>query len=260
MRRIVTPELMDDPGVDPAALRAALRYIRGVNRRLGGVSGLLRHLKTWSRSWPPGRPVTLIDLGTGSADLPIAARRWARTAGLDLRITAVDNHEETLAAAREELERELPGDGGVELVCADAKHLATRFGDRSFDYAHAGLFLHHMPSDVAVMTVLRVMDRLAVRGIVWNDLVRTRVGYAAIRAMTVGQPAMVRHDARVSVRAGFTRREALDLAERVGITYCRYRWSVFTHRFTLAGERPGAWGRGMDVAAADLASGTGNGA
>jgi hypothetical protein len=62
----------------------------------------------------------------------------------------------------------------------------------------------------------------------------------ALRALLVGQPEIVRHDAVVSVRAGFTRREAMDLARRVGIGYARYS-TVLLHRFTLAGEKPGAW-------------------
>lgn len=243
MRRVRTPELMDDPRVSREDLEVSLRYIRGVNRRLGGVSALLRHLRAWSREWPRGRPITLLDIATGSADLPVEAVRWARSAGHDLRVTAVDLHPTTLALAREHIAAsDSPGLNlaeSIQLREANALKLMDEFAPESFDYVHAGLFLHHLP-EIEVLTVLRIMDRLSRAGLIWNDLVRTQLGSWAITAMTVGTPRIVRHDARVSVRAGFTRREAIDLATRAGLVRPRYEWSVLTHRFTVTSTKRGA--------------------
>lgn len=235
MLRLVTPEQMDDPRVPREALGSALAYIRRVNRRLGGVDALLGHLRRWSSRWPKDRPITLLDVGTGSADLPVAAWGWARAAGFDLRITGIDLHETTLEFAREQV-----GDRPITLERLDAFALVDRFGAGSFDYVHAGLFLHHL-SEVGVLTVLAAMNRVATRGIVWNDLVRSRIAATYIHLATLGKPHMVAHDARVSVRAGFTKREVLDIRRRIGLDYTGYHWSLFTHRFTLAGEKPGAW-------------------
>jgi ubiquinone/menaquinone biosynthesis C-methylase UbiE len=273
MQRVRTPELMDDPGIGRGELAGSLGYIRWVNRRLGGTAALLGHLRRWSRDWPRDRAVTLLDVGTGSADLPVAAVSWARGAGFDLRVTGVDKHPVTVELAREYVEgvgvagkeegegppageaggletrptgevgrlKTGPTGGVVEVVEADALRLVDLYGAGSFDYVHAGLFLHHL-AEIEVLTVLRVMDRIARRGIVWNDLVRTRAGAVAVDVLTIGKPHIARHDARVSIRAGFTRPEVLDYARRVGLDYCSYRWSVWTHRFTLAGQKPGAWG------------------
>ena len=235
MERIVTPEFMDDPAIAPDDLARSLTFIRFVNRWLRGAGALIRHLKAWSHQWPRDRPVTLLDVGTGAADIPLRARAWAERAGLDLRITAVDLHEGTLAQAR----RHVAGREGIELVRADALQLMDVYRPESFDYVHAGMFLHHLEF-IEVLTVLRIMDRLARRGLVWNDLVRSRLSLAVLRVLLIGQPALLRHDAIVSVRAGFTRAEALDFAERAGIGYVRYR-DLLSYRFTLAGERAGAW-------------------
>lgn len=239
-QRRLTPELMDDPGVDRRQLDGALRFIRGVNKRLGGVSSLITHLDRWSASWPTDRPVTLLDVGTGSADLPLEAVRWARGRGFDLRVTGVDLHATTLELARDHLESEPDLAQAVTLRRADALELDETFADDSFDYVHAGLFLHHL-KDIQILTVLRLMDRLARRGIVWNDLVRSTVGRGFIHLVTIGKPEIIRHDARVSVEAGFTKAEVLDYARRLDLTYCAYSWNLFTHRFTLAGERSRAW-------------------
>lgn len=248
---------MDDPAVSREDLALSLRYIRGVNRRLGGVSALLHHLKAWSRDWPAAdatgladRPITLLDIGTGSADLPVAAVLWGRGLGFDLRVTAIDVHPTTLELAGDyirEQERRHPAAGGqrplseaITLHRHSALRLMDHFKAGSFDYVHAGLFLHHLP-EIEVLTVLRIMDRLSRAGLVWNDLVRSRVGLATINLLTLGMPRIIRHDATVSVRAGFSRAEALDLATRAGITRPAYRWSLLTHRFTVFAGKRGAW-------------------
>ncbi|MEM8834613.1 MAG: methyltransferase domain-containing protein [Planctomycetota bacterium] len=243
-RAVHLSEYMDEPDVDRDDLARSLVYIRAVNKRLGGVSAILDRFRKWSKRWPTDRPVTMIDLGTGSADLPVEAVAWASASGFDLRVTAVDNHAMTLDFARahvtETLGEEALHDGRITLVQGDATTITDRFEPGSFDYAHAGLFLHHL-NDLGVMTVLRVMDRLARAGVIWNDLVRTPIGRAAIRLMTLGQPEIIRHDAVVSVDKGFTRRETLDLAKRVDITYAEYSWNVLHHRFVLAGEKRESW-------------------
>jgi len=243
MQRQLTPEWMDDPGVDAVELAKALAFIRKVNLRLGGVKALTNHLENWSKSWPKGHEVTILDIATGSADIPVEVVRWASKRGAKVRITAVDIHETTLESAREHVQRELGADAPIDLVQIDAKELVDRFGPLSFDYVHAGMFLHHL-TEIEILTVLRIMDRLAVRGLVWNDLVRSRVAMAGIWALTLGQSDMIKHDARVSVRAGFTRKEVRDYARRTSLGYCRYRSNFFTQRFTLAGEKQGAWAIG----------------
>ena len=112
-RRRRAPEIMDDPNVDRAQLARSLRFIRAVNRRLGGASAALGHLRRWSAEWPPESVIRVIDIGTGSADIPLAITRWARQSGRRVEITAVDNHPTTLALAREHVNEEPGIDRGV---------------------------------------------------------------------------------------------------------------------------------------------------
>lgn len=241
MQRRRSAEFMDDPAASPAELDRALWFIRLINRRLGGSAALLRHLDRWSRDWSPGQTITLLDVATGSADLPLAAHRWARRRGFDLHITGTDIHPTTLDLARKHLEQ--AGDdaarAAITLLPGDALTLEEQFGPGSFDYVHAGLFLHHL-DEPQIIAVLRGMHRIARRGILWNDLVRSRLGHTAIRVMTLPCERMVRHDAVVSVEAGFTREEALDLARGAGIQEAKYAWNLLTHRFTLAAPGAGA--------------------
>ena len=182
-----TPELMDDPNADRADLEASLRFIRMVNRRLGGVDAVLNHLKRWSATWPVDRTIRILDIGTGSGDVPLAISDWAAASQHPVHVTAVDLHETTLAVARAQIGKQ----SDIELVQADARNLMDEFEPRAFDYAHAGMFLHHL-SDIELMTVLRIMDRLTTRGVIWNDLVRGPIEKLAVRLLTFRAPAMVK--------------------------------------------------------------------
>ncbi len=173
----------------------------------------------------------IIDVATGSADIPLAICRWAARTGRQVRITAVDANPTTLELAREHVDDRAE----IELVHADALQLMDQFTPRQFDYAHAGMFLHHL-NDIQVITVLRIMDRLTRRGLIWNDLIRGRLERLVVRLLVVGQPEIVRHDAIASVAAGFTRKEALDLARRVGLGGIAYHRHLFG-RFTLTSEK-----------------------
>ena len=61
---------MDEEFVDPALLADSLRFIRRVNWLFGYTRATLYHLDRFSRRWKPGERISMIDLATGSADIP----------------------------------------------------------------------------------------------------------------------------------------------------------------------------------------------
>lgn len=232
-KRALTPEMMDDPDVDRAELAESLAFIREVNRRLDGTKALLDYLQSQSSTWPADRPVRLLDVGTGSADIPLAVVEWGRAAGHEVQVTAIDRHATVLDLAGEHI----GGCAAIELRQLDALKLMDHFEPGAFDYAHAGMFLHHL-EDIEVMTMLQIMDRLATQAVIWNDLLRNIVGRIGIRLMVMSPrtPPMVRHDGIASVAKGFTKREARELATRAGLPNVQVR-SHLMHRFTMVSEK-----------------------
>ena len=222
------PEWMDEPDVDPALLRRSLVFIRRINSLLGYTRATLHHLDRFSRGWKPGERIRIIDLATGSADIPRAILRWADRRGFDVQIVGVDRHPVTAAAAGLEA-----ADPRLRIVQADVFDLPFEPG--SFDYALTAMFLHHLADD-AIVEVLRRMDAVAARGVLVADLLRHYRAYAWITLFTTLANPMVRHDAQVSVAQSFTKDEALQLRDRAGIKYVRY-YEHFGHRFVLAGEK-----------------------
>ncbi len=233
-QRLITPERMDSPDVPPDDLAKGMAYIRKVNRRFGGVQAVLRHLKAWSSQWPVDRPITILDIATGSADIPLAITQWARRQGRQVRITAIDLQPRMLEHAAVHVQ----GDPWITLLAADAMKLP--FPKASFDYAITSMFLHHL-HDIEIMTVLKVMADVSRRGMIWNDLTRDAISYVVIRATTLTSHPIIRHDAAASIRAGFTKREVLAFRDRLELSSLQYH-SHWALRFTLAGEyntRPG---------------------
>jgi len=218
---------MDAPGASDEQLRRSLRFIRRVNAALGYTRATLSHFDRFSRSWRRGETIRVVDVGTGSADIPLALLRWAERRGFDLRVVGVDLHPTTAAIAAEARHPKL------RIVRGDA--LCPPFAANSFDYAITNMFLHHLP-DAAATAVLRQLDRLACRGVLVADLLRRRRAYAWISLFTLASNPMVRHDARVSVRQAFSPAEVLKLRNAAGLAYVRY-YPHFGHRFVLAGEK-----------------------
>jgi SAM-dependent methyltransferase len=229
--RLREDEWMDSPDVEPAKLAHSLRFIRRINSLLGYTRATLRHFDRFSRGWGKGERITVLDVATGSADIPRAISQWARRRQHDVRIVGLDRHPISARIARDES----TSDGNVRIVRGDA--LGLPFADASFDYVTNHMFLHHL-DDRDVVCALMEMDRVARRGILLADLLRHRRAYLWITLLTALGNPMVRHDARLSVAQAFTRDEVLALRNRANVGYAEY-FRHFGHRFVLSGEKRG---------------------
>jgi SAM-dependent methyltransferase len=220
-------EWMDAPAAPPAQLARSLRFIRRINRLLGYRRQVIGYLDRYSRNWPRGQAITILDVATGSADIPLAIARWAHVHHHDVRLIGLDRHALTARIARRESSRPI---GHLSIVRGDAMRLPL--ADGAVDYAITSTFLHHLDDDQAV-AVLREMARVARRGIIAADLLRTRRAYFWISLFTLFAGPMVRHDARLSVAQAFSLEEARELATRAGLKGASVR-RHFGHRFIIA--------------------------
>lgn len=211
-------EWMDEPEVDPAQLVRSLADLRRVNRWLGGTRLVVHYLKRMLGRLPPGT-YRVLDVATGSADVPLALVRWARRRGRSLRIVATDLHAGTLTSARQRT----AGEPAVSVVPADA--LALPFADGAFHFALCSTALHHFPPAQAVQ-VLRELGRVAEYGVIVNDLRRSRAGLLGARLLAATfwrWNPITRHDGPLSVRRAYTAAELRDLARQAGLHDARVR-------------------------------------
>lgn len=206
-QRDLQPELMDDPALPADEHRRAL-------------AGLAR-LNAWSDSvgvlWPAvqklagelGRPVKVLDVATGSGDVPLGL--WKR-AGAKLELSACDISGVALDAAET---RSRAAGASVNYFRADALAEPLPTG---FDIVVCSLFLHHLSDDDAV-TLLARLAAATERLVLVNDLSRSRwnLGLVWIATRLLTRSRVVRVDGPLSVRAAFTRSEAAALAMRAGL-------------------------------------------
>ncbi len=204
MRRVIAPELMDEPGVDARELAENFDDIERANRFFGGTRPVLDAVFTRAT-------MRLLDVGCGSADIPRALLREARLQKRPLAIVALDYSETILAIARERSSDE----PALAFVRADGA--ALPFSDASFDIATCNLALHHFEPAAAV-AMLRELRRVSGLTPVVCDLVRSHVAYVAtaLFARFLAKNRLTKHDGPLSVRRAYTPREAFALASSAG--------------------------------------------
>jgi SAM-dependent methyltransferase len=91
-------EMLDGP-VSLADRSESLGDVARLNRLFGGCRLTLAHVRRLISDLPPGRRVTVLDVGTGGGDIPRALVRWARRAGRPMRVFALDRDRATLGIA-----------------------------------------------------------------------------------------------------------------------------------------------------------------
>ena len=222
MRRVfdeAEPEMLDVEQPVSPALQQGLDGLQVLNRYFGAYS-LVRHFaRRWLRR---GRTYRVLDLATGSGDIPRMLVRWARRQRVSLRIDAVDLQPSTLEIAR----RASAGFPEIDFIRADARTFSDAM---SYDLVCCSLALHHF-SEADALKVLRRACELSHDKVLVADLERSWLTWACVHAVTTVavRDAMTRHDGRLSARRAFSYRELEEMAQAAG-------WRNFGHaRFVPA--------------------------
>lgn len=203
-------EMMDCPATFDELVRG-LRAITRLNGLFRGRSLTLRHVQNLLAALPAERPVTVLDVGTGAADIPVALARWARGAGRRIRVFALDRAGSPLEYARG-VTAAYPE---ITLIQGDALALPVRPG--SVDVVISALTLHHLQLHEAARYVAE-MDAAARLGWVLNDLVRGRAAYCLVWVLTrvLSRSVMARHDGPISILRAYTPPELAALCQKAG--------------------------------------------
>jgi hypothetical protein len=203
MRRVVEPELLDD--LPPADLRAV--GSRADLRRLNSIMGhgdilsraLHHHLDAaFSRS----RPLHLVELGAGDGTLLLRLARRVSPSGLAARVTLLDRQNTVSPETRRAF---AALNWPVEIVANDVFAWLEQ-PVPAVDMMIANLFLHHFP-DKSLTTLFRLAAARTNLFIACEPR-RSPFALMASRSLHLMRCNVItRHDAVVSVRAGFVRHE-----------------------------------------------------
>jgi ubiquinone/menaquinone biosynthesis C-methylase UbiE len=217
-------ELMDRPQPVSQELASDLRNLRQLNRFFGSYALTLHFLRRWIQ---PGAQLRVLDLATGSGDIPRLVVDYARSVRAKVTIDAVDQQSSTLEIARG-LSANYPE---IDFIQSDVLSFGCSRGavsprpdDETYDIVLCSLALHHFGDDAAVQLLKRCRE-LSRRYVLVSDLRRGWLATVGVYLLTtfIYREAMTRTDARLSAERAFSFDEFHALAERAG-------WRNFQHR------------------------------
>ena len=211
-------------------VRRSLHDIRRINTYLGGakivcdatIALLQKHnLKS----------ATVLDIGTGNADIPLRLVRQAKRHNIELRVLALDISARHLQIAHEDI----ACSQHISLVQADAFRLP--FADNSIDIVTSTLFLHHF-RDPQMHQLLCEFNRVSKRGFVMNDLVRNRVPLWFFRLLRpiFAHSYITRHDGEASIRRAYTVEEMREIVSRSSVSSAAVR-EHFPYRVSVVHDK-----------------------
>ena len=242
------PELLDLPpdSYTREELEGTLRDIMLVNRYLGDTGAVIKYVGMFAHNGahlnphPPAgggyrrgiredATLRVLDVATGSADMPAVILDYARGNGIRAKVTGVDVNHMTVQAAG----KQNGAHPGLTLAVADGFRLPFR--DKSFDVVLCSKSLHHFTDDEAV-EFIRELARVARLGYIIIDIRRSWVAWALITILTriFTRNRLTRCDGPMSVLRSFTDGELGILGTRAGLSnFGVYRERFF--RLVLAG-------------------------
>ena len=192
---------MDDFSIQDERIDKALNELKIINKYLGGISTTKSALKYFTES--ENDKLKILDVGSGSSDNLLAAKSKYP----NLQILSIDKNLRALSSSKNLIDR----------INSDAFELP--FKNNSCDIIHTALFLHHFTEE-ELHLLLKEFLRTASKGIIINDLQRSYLALMGIKILTVlfSKSEMVKNDAPLSVKRGFTKQEILKLLSDVGVT------------------------------------------
>ena len=199
MRRRPTEELLDIDAGTPEEIADSLADLRQINRWLGGAFTTRKLVERVAERTHSAR-LSLLEVASGSGDLPALISRQLARRNLELNVTLLDRAPTHL--------RDAPA---FTRVAADV--FALPFADNSFDLVSCCLFAHHL-SPEQLPDFLAESLRVSRRAVLINDLIRHPMHLALVYAgLPVFRSRITWNDAPASVRQAYTAKEVVDLAK-----------------------------------------------
>lgn len=200
MKRILEPEWLDElPSTDPRAI-ASRRDLRRLNRIMGHA-GTFCHLL---RLRPPEPiPKRIVELGCGDGSLMLELARRLSPAWPHVEVVLLDGKDAVENATRRAIESL---GWQVEIVAADVFDFLKKPANPVADLMLANLFLHHFSEAQLKLLFCLAAERAKLFAACEPRRAPVPLLFSRMVGL-IGCIAVTRHDATLSVRAGFTGRE-----------------------------------------------------
>ena len=201
MRRTVIPELLDDDLGTAAEIAGTLSDLRHINQWFGGMRTTTALLRRVARECG-SRKLSILEVGAGAGDVPLAAQSMLAGYGIGLQVTLLDRWWSHLPR------------GGAASVAGDALRLPFRNG--TFDVVSCSLLAHHFEPETLVNFASESL-RVCRHAVLVNDLIRSRLHLLLVYlGLPLFRSRITWHDAPASVRRAYTCDEMRALLANAG--------------------------------------------
>lgn len=212
-------ESMDDFNMDNDSLVTALDDIARINQLLGGNSVTLDGVKKLIKDFPKDQPITIMDFGCGSGDMLRMLSKYGTEKKLNFQLIGIDANEATIRHA----EKCSVDFENITYLAEDI--FVYDFSKYKIDIALITLTLHHFKDD-EILNILKVIFNLVKKGIVVNDLQRSKLAYRLFQAIIFifRLEKMTANDGLISILRGFKREDLEKYSKELSFKKFSIKW------------------------------------
>ncbi len=221
------PEWMDQPDIDPALHHHALKGLARLNYFSNGAGVLWKPIFNLANK----RNLTnlsMLDVATGSGDIPIALSEKAFRSNINIDFSVVDKSPFAIKLVQSKCKT-----SNIKMECLEMDVLdGPAFPEH--DIIICSLFLHHLDNGEAIKLMQRMAQSARI-AIFINDLERSWLNWNMVWVSShlLTRSPVVHMDGPRSVAGAFTAKEALKLASDAGLKEAEVQ-SCFPCRFLLS--------------------------
>lgn len=217
--RARSSEFLDRPDADPRLVEQSYQFMKTVNRIGGGTRVVRRFLEHELSKSGSGAAATVLDIGAGDCDIPLAVTRWASKRGHEIQFTCLDHDAKAV-----ELSQRRIAHCHCHTVQAVQADIFTYQPADKFDYAMGSMTFHHF-ADEEIDRLIEHLRGFVRKAVLINDLHRCLANYLACYVLAPRVAPEIRHDGLLSIRRGFKPRELAHLlAQHDPAATVRRRW------------------------------------
>lgn len=200
--RAIEAEFLDRPNIPSEDLFSNLEELDFINNYLGGHSATIKGIKFFIRKY--GNIKSIIDVGCGGGDTLGAIAGWCKKHNYEIHLTGIDILPEAIEFANQKYGHF----ENINFISSDFRN----FTHGKYDLAINSLICHHF-YNLDLDNFLKFNSTISNYGFIINDLHRHPLAYYSISVLSklFSDSYMVKNDAPLSVKKGFTKNEIKDI-------------------------------------------------
>jgi 2-polyprenyl-3-methyl-5-hydroxy-6-metoxy-1,4-benzoquinol methylase len=211
-------ELLDRNDIPFEDIKRNMQELEAINTRLGGHNITLHGLKSIYKK-SSQKNVSVCEVGCGGGDNLKVIDKWCIQNNISAQFIGIDINKDCINYAGQNCKNI----ASINFITSDYKLVSLT--NKKPDIIFSSLFCHHL-NDEEIVNMLEWSRNNSLLGFFINDLHRHFLAYYSIKLLTrlFSKSYLVKNDAPLSVRRGFTKKDLKILLDKSGIKNYTIIW------------------------------------